>query len=59
MAECVAETICANCAHCNVCKWKEGFLKFTQMVNETQSRYGVCVAKPIGIECYEWLPQEI
>lgn len=54
MAERAIETVCTNCAHRNVCKWTEGFLKLVQMVNETQFKYGVDVDEPIKVKCREW-----
>lgn len=57
MADNVVETVCTNCAHSNICRWKEDFLRLVQEVNVAQSAYNVCVAKQIAIECYEWLPQ--
>ena len=54
MAERTIETVCTNCAHRNVCKWTEGFLKLVQMVNETQFKYGVDVDGPIKVKCGEW-----
>ena len=57
MAERATETVYTNCAHRNVCKWTEGFLKLVQMVNETQFKYGVDVDEPIKVKCREWQMQ--
>ena len=57
MAECTIETACTNCAHRNVCKWKDGFLKLVQMVNEIQFKYGVDVDEPVKVNCREWQMQ--
>lgn len=56
MADCTVKTVCTDCAHRSVCKWKEKFLKLVQIINETQCKYGadvIAVAEPVKVMCRE------